>query len=419
MKVSLGYGHDTIDIDVPPETKILTVTDSIKGRLTYERVAHAIDNPTDSKPLAANFQAGDKVTIVTSDITRPCGADIFLPVMVDRLQDAGVFDIKILFATGAHRGHTKNEWKKITGEKVYGKVSLVDHDASGPDLARIVVDDQTVKLNRLVTGTRKVIITGSIQPHYLAGFGGGRKAIMPGVASLDDAKRFHALSLHPHKPGRAENIGPGIIENNQMSIFAEKVMKAVNPVFLLNTITDSHGVPVDLVAGDPVTAWRRGTAIAGRMVTVKIDEPADLVIASCGGYPKDINFIQAHKTFDNAVKALRPEGKLIMVAKCPDGIGNASFMKRIECGSVESIWNGLRENFEINGQTAMATLEKSSNHDTRLLSDLDHAMVESMGIHPLRNVEEFMRVTKKSIKNENSAIVIPEGAYITPVIPER
>jgi len=419
MEVILGYGDSGLKLNTPLPPRCEILVSSWRGPSPGLReIGDALDNPIDSKPFVSLFNPGDTVTIIVPDITRYCGADIFLPQVLDRLNNAGVADdfITILFANGIHRKQTSEEKESILGSEVYRRVHSVDHDARDKDHVLIQAEDCRARLNALAVECGKLVITGAVGFHYLAGFGGGRKAIMPGVASYDDAKKFHNLCMNLDKPGRSASARAGILRGNPMSDYAFKIMKAVNPVFLINSVIEPGGKIAGVFAGDPVTAFMKACSAVKKMSMVSIDVPADVVVASCGGAPKDINFIQAHKTYEYSAGALKQGGKLYLAADCGDGIGSDDFIRWFKGGTPEKMEERLRANFSINGHTALATAIKSGLYETHLLSQLDHDEVRAMGMIPANSTASFLSEASKALETAKCGIVIPQGGYILPVV---
>ncbi|HEB72871.1 MAG TPA: nickel-dependent lactate racemase [Nitrospirae bacterium] len=422
MEVILGYGGEELKLETPPAPKCKTLVCTPHGKLEGGlAVDDALDNPIDSEPFSSLFKPGDTVTVIVPDITRYCGADIFLPPVLDRLNNSGVGDdaIIILFANGIHRKQTSEEKRSIVGDEVYRRIHSVDHDAKDKDHVLVRAEDCQARLNKLAVERGKLIITGAVGFHYLAGFGGGRKAVMPGVASYDDAKKFHNLCMNLDKPGRSASARAGILEGNPMSDYAFKIMNAVNPVFLINSVIEPGGKIAGVFAGDPVTAFIKACSAVKKMSTVSIDSLADVVVASCGGSPKDINFIQAHKTYEYSTGALKPGGKLYLAANCGDGIGSDDFIEWFKSGKPGKIEERLRQNFSINGHTALATAIKSDLYETHLLSRLDHDIVRAMGMIPANSADSFLSEASKALETAKCGIVIPQGGYILPVVAEK
>ncbi len=419
MRISIKYGCDEICLDIPDSANVCVPRPpASKGdEFDAHSVARALSDPVGSAPFGELFSRGDAVTIVVPDITRRSGAKLYLPPLLDQLGMAGIDDrdVTILFANGTHRAHTLKEQESIAGPEIFRRINCVDHDARSGDLAGVDVDGiGNVRLNRLVTDCDKLVITGAIGVHYLAGFGGGRKSIMPGTASFEDAAAFHLLSLSRRGPGRHPMARAGNIDGNPMNDYAEKVLDAVNPTFGLNTIIDPDGRLVKVVAGEPGASFAEGVRAAYARSVVRVGGMADVAVVSCGGFPKDINFIQAHKAYEHASFAVKRGGKIFMAAQCGDGLGSDRFIEWFRFGNVESMEKKLRESFHINGQTAMATAIKSGHYETVLLSDLDKDVVTRMGIRPAESVESFLREAAEAVMAAESAMVIPEGGYVLP-----
>lgn len=419
MIKSLRYGSGSIKIDTPPppHCEILEAKKQTP-LLSIDKVNKALDHPILSRPFAENFSSGDKVTIIVSDITRSTGATIFLEPMLGKLNSIGIkeADITILFANGTHQKQSQQEKRSIVGDAIYERIKTEDHDPGASDLLPLQVSagQPPVLLNKLVIRCDKLVVTGLVALHYLAGYGGGRKGIMPGVASRQDAIKFHKLSINKDGAARRANTGAGSLENNLLHLYATNVMNALGPTFVINTIADGTGRIVDVTAGDPIASFDAAQKIATGFSVAPIAKLADAVVASCGGHPKDINFIQAHKTYDNIVAACKPGGKIFLAAKCTGGVGSDTFPDWLRYKNEKEFTANLIENFDIHGQTALATVRKSASYETVLLSDLDPAKVRAMGIRPASDIESFTKEASLALGKAKSGLVIPDGGYILP-----
>lgn len=420
------YGRQKISIEIPDRdnVKLLCPKKCEMEKLTPEMVSTAYENLLGGSSIDQIFRAGQSVTILVSDITRYSGAEIFLLPLLDRLVKAGCSDkdITILFSNGTHRKQTDEERKKIVGEEVYNRVRCVDHVATD---AETLVDTGfdiggfPLRLNRLAVQCERLIITGAVGFHYLAGFGGGRKAIMPGVASLEDAKRFHSLSLDPEKSGRHPCVESGNLENNPMHLFATQIMNRLKPALCINSVMDADGRPIALYAGDPEETFMAGTKLVRELLEVEFDGPADMAIVSCGGYPKDLNMIQAHKSFDNSIRTLKKGGRLFLMAQCEDGAGSETFLPWFKYGSPEKIEKELRRKFVINGQTAFAVAEKSHAFETVMLTQMNSEEVASMGIRPISDKNQFVKMIEDELATGVSAYLIENAGFILPIKKDR
>jgi nickel-dependent lactate racemase len=423
----------------PGEVRFVTTPDHGRPSLGVDEIREAVERPLGKEtPFAADYREGEQITIVVPDVTRAAAVDLYLPVLLEKIRQQGVSDryVTILFANGTHPPMHDMQRARIVGPQIIKQYRCLDHDCDNAPFAAVFVPGrgETVHLNRLAIECDRLIVTGAVGMHYLAGFGGGRKLLMPGIASREDASRFHQLCLDDINPGRHPSVGPGKVEGNRMSDYAWGVARAVKIDFALNTViaiapvksTDSdtaailgHGKPVAVFAGEMEAAFAAGCKIAHSVGTASIEQPGDLVIASTGGFRKDITFIQAHKAYDNAAQACAPGGKIFLMAECADGIGNDQFMAWMQKGSSEAIETALRYEFVINGHTAMATREKSERFDTTLWSVLDPAEVRAMGMTPISSLDEFRDAIITAVASAKEMVIIPDAGYVTPVVVNR
>jgi nickel-dependent lactate racemase len=444
--VSLPFGSSFLELNRPKEIHSWSVLrpagpDGEKRRRAPEEsiIREALGKPIGSPPLFEIVRPGNSVCVVTSDVTRYCGAERFLPVLIGELTGAGVSesDITILFALGIHRPQTETERRHIVGEEVFRRIRCVDHDAYDDarmtevgELRLPIGTGETarfpLRINSHAAEADRLILTGVVGLHYLAGFGGGGKALLPGISSADSCMALHRMTLNPDGPGRHPNVGPARLAGNPVQETIRRAVDLVRPDFLLNTVLDpswkenpdSTGNPrfAAAVAGDPLSAFPEGCEIARRYETVEVPEPADLVIVSGGGNPRDINFIQSHKALDHASRAVREGGTILCAARCPDGPGHPSFGNWFRFRTPEEFESALREKFEIYGQTAYATFLKSRRYRIIWVSELDPGFVRVMGLEPASSLEEGLERALSSISEVRTCLVIPDGSAVLPVL---
>jgi len=372
-------------------------------------------------PALAQFRRNEKVVIVTSDITRPTGSDLYLPLLVQRLNEAGVRDreIEVIIALGIHRKQTESEQRRIVGE-LYGRIKVSDHDCDAPGSLIYLGETSRgipVEMNRTVAQADRLILTGAVTFHYFAGFGGGRKSILPGVSSRRSCMASHFSLLNPGEgSGRHPAAVTGSLEGNPVHEAMLEACAMRPPDFILNTVLTPDKKILAVFAGN----WREAHLAACRFYakafSYPIREKADLVVVSCGGYPKDINLIQAHKSMEYASRALKPGGVMILLAECRDGYGNATFFNWFgfaSCGELES---ALRKRYEINGQTAWSVKEKAERFRIVLVSKLPPGEVGTMGMIPARTPGEALDLALPLLPEEFTAYLIPEGGTVLPVL---
>ena len=419
LKTSLKYGAISLPIEI--EAKLLTAASSRGLPESRDELQRALANPFGTPPLAEVVQPGEHVAIITSDITRYTGSEIYLPILVDELNCCGIPDsaIEIIIALGIHRKQTTTEHRKILGS-LYGRIAVYDHECD--DLDQLVDLGQTssglpVQINRRVMESDRVIVTGTIGLHYFAGYGGGRKSLIPGVASRATCMSTHfAIFNPPELGGRNAKACTGNLDDNPVHLAILEAAKMIQPDFLLNTVLTTDKQIARVFCGDLEQAHLAGCELAQQLYTAPLEQTVDLAIVSCGGHPKDINFIQAHKALDYGVQAVRQGGTVILLAACPDGFGNATFFDWFNYEDLDVFEKALRNRYEINGQTAWSTLCKARSWRVILVSEFNREQTEKMGMGKANNLDEALQMAYKQLPENPEIVVIPDGGTILPVI---
>ncbi|MBW2452504.1 MAG: nickel-dependent lactate racemase [Deltaproteobacteria bacterium] len=416
--LSLKYGKACLSCSVS-ETRTLRVKQRGPFPDPLNAIRRALDNPIGTSRLREIVQPGEQVVIVTSDITRYTASELYLPVLTDDLNRCGIRDrdITILIGLGIHRKQTTAEHRQIVGQ-IYNRFSVVDHEVDQPseliDLGS-TSSGFPVHVNRRLVEADRIIVTGTISLHYFAGFGGGRKGLIPGVASRTTCMATHFAIFNPVEiGGRSPQARPANLQGNPVHHAILEAARMVNPDFLLNTVLTPDKKIAGVYCGDLEKAHLKGCLQAKDLYTVPIDRLADLAIVSCGGHPKDINFIQAHKALDYSVQAVKPGGTLILLAACPDGFGNDSFFHWFQNQDLQNFEWALRSNYEINGQTAFATLLKARSWRIILVSSFTREQTERMGMEKASDLNEALMMAKKKLPRQPDIVVIPEGGIILP-----
>jgi lactate racemase len=418
--MELNYGDSSFSIELPPGSgdAVIRATPASPDQTPAELIAAALDSCADE---LAKVKPGEQVVIVTSDVTRYTGSEIYLPLLVDRLVSCGCADedITIIIALGIHRRQSEHEHKKILGS-LYGRIRVADHDCDDP--GKLVTLGYTsagieVSINRTVAEADHVILTGTIGFHYFAGFGGGRKSILPGVSSRKSCMASHFAVLNPGAgSGRNPLASTGTLAGNPVHQAMTEACAMLKPLFMLNSVLTPDKQLMAAFAGDWQEAHARGCSFYSREFSFPLREKGDLVIVSCGGFPKDINLIQAHKSMEYASKALRDGGVMILLAECRDGYGNATFFNWFRFSGLDAFEADLRINYEINGQTAYAMLQKALRFRIILVSRLPDEEVRTMRMLPAKGLEEALEMAEEMLPAEYAAYIIPEGGTVLPVV---
>lgn len=414
----LKYGSTSFPLDLSPPRLAGIIQPSVPepAESPEETITAALDT---CQPVVSSFRPGEKVVIVTSDITRYTGSEVYLPLLAERLNRQGIpdRDMEILIALGIHRTATSHEHEKILGA-LYGRIRVRDHDCDTP--AELVSIGRTssgidVRINRRAAEADRLILTGAIGFHYFAGFSGGRKSLLPGIASRQACMASHFAVLNPgHGGGKNPHAVTGNLDNNPVHQAMNEACALAAPDFILNTVLAPDRKIIAAFAGHWREAHEEGCRYYREHFSYPLREKADLVVVSCGGYPKDINLIQAHKSMEYAAQALKDGGVMILLAECRDGFGNATFFNWFCHKRLDQLEAALREKYEINGQTAYSVLQKARRFKIILVSEFPGHQVDEMGMLPARTLDEALQTAERLLPSGWQALVMPEGGSVLP-----
>lgn len=420
MRIELKYGTTTQAGRLPfPATQLSTR--AAEAGDAEALVRRALAAPLGSPPLEQLIRPNETVVIVTSDITRYTGSEIYLPILVEELNRTGVADaqISILIGLGIHRKQTEGEHRKILGP-LFGRIAVYDHECD--DLRQLVELGRTgsglpVRINRRVVEADRVIVTGTVGFHYFAGFGGGRKGLVPGVAGRETCMQSHFSVFNPPEIGGKHRLAiPGRLDGNPVHRALLQAARMVAPDFLLNTVLSPHKELLGVFCGELEQAHLAGCELVRTLFQVPLPAAADLAIISCGGEPKDINFIQAQKALDYGCRAVREGGTIILLAACRDGFGHPTFFDWFRYQDLDEFEQALRRNYQINGQTAHATLSKARRFRVILASELGREQTAAMGMEKAADLQSAIEMAQADLPAEPSVVVIPDGGTVLPII---
>ncbi len=420
--IELKYGVNSFSCQLP-RAKILQPEHLPEPSAAELLVRDALANPIDLWPLDKILRPGETVAIVTSDITRYSGSEIYLPVLVAELNAMGIpdGDIEIIIALGIHRKQTEGEQRKILGS-LYGRIAVCDHECDDPaELVDLGMTNSgiSVQVNRRVVEADRVIVTGTIGFHYFAGFGGGRKGLVPGVASRETCMASHFAVFNPPKiGGKHPNAVTGVLTGNPVDRNLVQAARLVKPDFLLNTVLSPQKEILGVFCGDLEQAHLAGCEMVRQLFQVVVSEPADLAVISCGGEPKDINFIQAQKALDYGCRAVKEGGTIIFLAACRDGFGHDTFFDWFRYQDLDEFESALRENYQINGQTAHAVLSKARRFRVILISEFTVEQTGKMGMEKAVDLQSALDLVLPDLDQEAKIVVIPDGGMVLPIVEE-
>ncbi|HYG11053.1 MAG TPA: nickel-dependent lactate racemase [Pyrinomonadaceae bacterium] len=415
--IALGYGEEQIPFRFDPEQfKVVAPNDGEKHGLSDVEIRNLLDAPVGTPPLEEIVSADEQVVIVVPDATRVAGVERIAPLLVERLNARGLDDrqISVLIGGGIHRAPTPDEIRSILGHQLPERIAVYSHDAN--DAATHIRLGTTsngtpVELNRRLVQADHVIVVGAISFHYIAGFSGGRKAILPGCAAERSIQANHLLSFDRETLEKRPGIVSGCLEGNVVHRDMEEAVAMLNPSFLVNTVLNSDDQIAAVYAGQWREAHRRGCVEYGVSHTVAVNERRPLVIVSVGGAPRDINLIQSHKAMEHAAGLLEEGGTMIVLAKCPGGLGRADFLRWFVPGGSSATARLLVEDYKINGQTAWGLRRKSERFRLLLVSTLEADTVRRMGLEPQASLDSALAAIQPQ-----SGYIIPRGLTTLPQI---
>jgi nickel-dependent lactate racemase len=416
MKVSLNYGSSSMTLDIPSENYMgkLNPQDIKEIEDPANEVKRALANPIGCKKLKESVSPQDKVIILASDVSRPSPSSILLPPILEELNKAGVNNdqITIIFGLGIHRKQTEDEKKKLVGEKVYKQIKCIDHDIDDCVEIGITKRGNKVSVFQEILKADFIVVTGNLEYHYFAGFSGGAKAIAPGVCSKNTIANNHKHFLEPGaKAGR--------IQGNPIREEIEEIGEMVGIDFMVNAVLNSHKKIVKVVAGEVTQAHREGTIYINNIFGVKIDHLADIVIASPGGYPKDIDLYQTHKAMENAMLAVKKGGIIIILGECRDGLGEESFAEALNGElSPYELMEELKNNFILGRHKASRIANINMNTEIYLVSNLTDQIKKNLFIQSFDSFQEAFSRALKVQGEKAKVLVIPYGGSTLPVFEE-
>lgn len=416
----LKYGERDVEIPIQGAHSIQVLQENPMKEIEDLRAAFykAVEQePIDSLPLSQLIGKDDLVTLVVSDITRAwMHQDQIVEPLVSFLHETckvPYAHMVILIALGTHRPNTEEEMKQIVSPAVYENVQVINHNCDAPDLVYVGTTSRgtRVEVNPLVVG-RKVILIGGTVHHLMAGFGGGRKSILPGVSSRRSIRENHERALSPTEKKTDDKVGSGKLSLNPIHEDMDEAAALVAPVFGINLVVASSGKHSGLFCGNWRTAWEASCRYQKQCYEVPVDHLADVVIVSCGGYPKDINLYQAIKSPLNAINAMKPGGTLLFLAECRDGGGAKDYFDWIRPLKEGRLDEALRADFTIGGYIFYATCEWLRRGNIFLMSELLPELVKEMNITSAPQIETLLKQIDFTGKD---VYVVPYGGYVLPV----
>lgn len=414
--MKLKYGKEEIQLTLL-DKNILQVLNSEEQKILSnpeDKLRKLLKNPLGCPSLEELIlkKKAQKILIIVNDITRPTPYEIILSPLLDELHQAGIKKENIIFivATGIHRGNSKEELGNIFGKDLISNHKFINHNSDDPNLKYLgkLKSGNELWVNSIVSQTDFIITTGVIVPHYFAGFSGGRKSILPGISGRKTIEANHAQMVHP-------NARAGNLKDNPVHAEMQEAAEKAGADFNINVVTNENHEIIEIVAGELSKSWQKGVEVCKETYLCPIKKKAEVVIASAGGYPKDINIYQAQKALNNAYQAVKPGGTIILLAKCTEGYGEATFEKWIEeANTPDDIIKRLNKKFILGGHKAYSIAKLTKEVEVILISSLPPEKVQKLFFIPMDNLSEAIGYIKNKYGKNFQTYILPSGNTVLP-----
>ena len=414
MKISIPYTRELIDINIPEKHFAGFVEpQNITAQETSEKIIQtALAHSSGSLTYRDIIDEPGSLLVIVNDGTRPTPTKFVLDVIADDLAKAGA---EFIIATGAHRGPTREEYEFIFGRhyaRFAGAVHVHDarKDAEMVYLGRSA-QGTDMSINRLGYEADKVLVIGSVEPHYFAGYTGGRKAFLPGIASFSTIEKNHSYAISAD----AKTLQ---LEGNPVHLDMVDALKTLGnkKIFSIMTVMDkNHGI-YSVTAGNINTSFDEAVDSANEVFTSQISEKVDIVI-SCAKYPMDVDLYQSQKAIENGKLALKPDGILILVASCRDGVGDSAYIELLSsCDTPEAVLEEMRSSYHLGYHKAAKMAEVCTWASVWAKTELDDSVLEDIFIKPVKNLQTALDEALREKGANAKVLIFPDGGVTVPLL---
>ncbi len=423
MRIELDYGRNGLEASIPDANLAAVLRMGITAPLSEpgRAIADALDQPISCLALRDLAHGKRSATIVICDVTRPVPNWVILPRVLDVLEAAGLDrdQITLLIATGTHRPTTDAELLEMVGEDALTRCTPLNHVCTDDD-AMVALGTSPngvpVRLNRAYVEAELRITVGLIEPHFMAGYSGGRKLVMPGVAALGTVQAWHSPRFLEHP--MAAN---GVVEGNPVHEESLAITRMAPPHMVVDVTLDESNQITGVFAGDLFEAWRVGVRHAEKDTRVAIKSPSDIVVTTCAGYPLDATFYQAVKGMVGALPAVKPGGTIIIAAECSEGVGSEIFRQTLlNTTDLEEFTANIQHpDWEfVPDQWEVEELARAVRHCEVhcVCSGIEPDELGRLFVTPAESVEAGIEAGLKKHGPHATVTVIPRGPYVIPYL---
>jgi len=415
MRVDIPYGKEKIKVNIPEPCSIL-VPNKVKISKQNETIEKSLKNPIGREPFEKFAEKSKHLLVIVNDATRPTPTSKILEYLFPVLSTHP--DIKFIVATGVHRAPTEEEYRFIFG-KTYDdfKEQIYVHDArKDEDMEYLGISKNGTEMyiNKMIPDIGNVLVIGSVEPHYFAGYTGGRKSFLPGVASYKTIEMNHKLALSDDACSLALDGNPV----NEDMIDAMNVLKDIN-VFSIQTILTGDHKLYAVTAGDLIKSFDAAIKYAHQVFCVSLKQKGNIVVTAAP-YPMDIDLYQSQKALDNGKLALEDDGIIILVSKCRDGVGEDAFINLLsKADSPKKILEILGKEYKLGYHKAAKMAQIGIRAEMWAVTDLDDETIKKSQLKPYSNIQSAIDDAIKLIKEKGKqpkTIVMPSGSLTVPLV---
>jgi nickel-dependent lactate racemase len=419
MRVDLAYGNSSLPVDLP-DSRTTVIEPSHRAGLTDEKSTFesALIDPIDSPPLKQRIKPSDKICILFTDSTRATPNERIIPWLLEHLSEHPKENITLLNQLGTHRPNTPEELKQMLGEEVLNNYRVVNHDCEDPNVLTQLGTTRTgtpALINRMAVEADIRIVTGFIEPHFFAGFSGGPKGIMPGVAGLETVMSNHG----------EQNIGDprstfGVTEGNPLWEELRDIALRAGPSFLINVTLNETRQITGVFAGDLIKAHKEGYEFVRQSAMQAVEAPFDIVVTTNSGSPLDLNLYQGVKGMSAGARILKDKGLLILACECREGVPAESPLDLLlkSANSPEEILTLLASPGFVRPEQWQAQIQAliQRRAEVQVYSSLDANTIKGAHLIPCHDISETVATRLKTLPADARVAVLPQGPLTIPYL---
>ncbi|GAB4299364.1 MAG: nickel-dependent lactate racemase [Myxococcota bacterium] len=421
MEYKLKYGKEEKKFELPEKNVlgIIKSADITPLASVAEEIAKKLKIPDFGPSLFERVKSkkARSAVIVVNDYTRAVpyykeNEYNLLKDLADELERGGIRREKITFlvATGTHRAHTVEENEKNFSKYITDNYNVVSHDCDKNNVSvGRTKQGHPIEVDKLAVETDILVLTGLITTHYFGGVSGGRKSILPGIASRETVRCNHAMIAR-------EGVSIGALDGNPISEEMDEASEIVKPDFLVNFLINDNKKVTHVLTGDVKAAHRKGAEILKELYTTPYPEKADVVFASAGGHPKDVSLYQSQKTVNNCKELVKKGGTIVILARCEEGFGSKSFQSELSVPDLSALVKMPEEKIIVGGHTAVNTAKLLMTWDFYIISEINKEELERSHFKHANSIEEAIAIVRKKHGDNFKAYIVPNGGFIYPLL---